>query len=60
MAAGKIADLVVVNGNPLADIHALANTLVVVHGGTVIRNELGTSASVTLGEARSRCDRSTD
>ena len=49
VAAGKIADLVVVNGNPLADIHALANTLVVVHGGTVIRNELGPPPASRLG-----------
>ena len=38
--AGKIADLIVVPGDPLADIHALANVALVVHGGSVIRNDL--------------------
>ena len=37
---GKIADIIVVSGDPLADIHALANVALVVHGGSVIRNDL--------------------
>ena len=36
---GKLADLLVVNGDPLADVHALANVRLVMRGGVVIRNE---------------------
>ncbi len=35
---GKLADLLVVNGDPLQDIHVLANVRLVVRNGTVIRN----------------------
>lgn len=33
---GKIADLLVVSGDPLKDLSALANTQLVLHHGTVI------------------------
>jgi len=33
---GKLADIIVVNGDPLADIHALENVSVVVRGGEII------------------------
>ena len=36
---GKVADLVVVRGDPLQDIHAMANVLLVLRSGVVIRNE---------------------
>jgi imidazolonepropionase-like amidohydrolase len=39
---GKAADILVVAGDPLADLKALADVRVVVHGGAVIRDELGT------------------
>ncbi len=34
---GKIADVIVVEGNPLHDIHALTNLRIVIHKGDVIR-----------------------
>jgi len=37
---GKVADLIVVQGDPLANIHALANAKIVIHGGVVIRDEI--------------------
>jgi imidazolonepropionase-like amidohydrolase len=33
---GKLADLLVVQGNPLADLSALARPLLVVHGGRIV------------------------
>ena len=36
LVAGKLADIIVVRGNPLADIHALENVSVVVRGGEII------------------------
>ena len=35
---GKIADVLVVRGNPLQDLHALANMQMVIHSGVIIRN----------------------
>mgnify|MGYP001811847154 CR=1 FL=1 len=40
LEAGKIADVLVVSGDPLEDIHNLTNTRIVIHGGEVIRNDL--------------------
>ena len=40
LEAGKIADVLVVAGDPLADLNALAQTALVVHGGVVIVNNL--------------------
>lgn len=37
---GKIADLFVVEGDPLSDLDALLNVRLVIHEGTVIRSEL--------------------
>jgi imidazolonepropionase-like amidohydrolase len=37
---GKIADLFVVEGDPLSDLDALLDVRLVIHEGTVIRNEL--------------------
>jgi imidazolonepropionase-like amidohydrolase len=37
--AGKSADILVVAGDPLADLQALRNVRLVVHGGTIIRDE---------------------
>ena len=35
---GKVADVLVVNGDPLQDLHALTNVRLVVRSGTVIRD----------------------
>ncbi len=37
LEAGKIADVLVVDGNPLEDIHALTDARMVLHNGVVIR-----------------------
>ena len=37
LQAGKAADVLVVDGNPLEDIHALARVRMVLHGGEVVR-----------------------
>jgi imidazolonepropionase-like amidohydrolase len=37
---GKLADILVVAGDPLADLQALRNVSLVIHGGTIIRDEL--------------------
>ena len=34
---GKLADLLVVEGNPLHDLKALQNVRIVIHGGTIVR-----------------------
>jgi imidazolonepropionase-like amidohydrolase len=39
LEAGKIADVLVVDGDPLGDIHALAKVRMVIHNGSVIRDE---------------------
>jgi len=39
LEAGKIADILVVNGDPLADINALANVRMVIRDGVIIRRE---------------------
>jgi imidazolonepropionase-like amidohydrolase len=39
LEAGKIADVLVVDGDPLEDIHALAKVRMVIHNGVVIRDE---------------------
>ncbi|MEJ2559996.1 MAG: amidohydrolase family protein [Anaerolineae bacterium] len=37
LETGKIADVLVVDGNPLEDIHALTDARIVIHNGVVIR-----------------------
>lgn len=37
LEAGKIADILVVNGDPLADLQALTNVQMVIHNGVIIR-----------------------
>ncbi|MEW6367872.1 MAG: amidohydrolase family protein [Acidobacteriota bacterium] len=39
LEAGKLADVLVVHGDPLADIHALAHVRLVLKGGVVIRDD---------------------
>ena len=39
MDRGKIADVLVVNGDRLQDLHALTNVRLVVRNGTIIRDE---------------------
>ena len=36
---GKLADVLVVNADPLEDLHALAQVRLVIHGGVIIREE---------------------
>ena len=40
LEAGKIADVLVVSGDPLENIQNLTNTRIVIHGGEMIRNDL--------------------
>ncbi|MFC2079682.1 amidohydrolase family protein [Candidatus Bipolaricaulota bacterium] len=37
--AGKIADVIIVDGNPLEDLNALESVRIVIHNGTIIRDE---------------------
>ena len=39
LEAGKIADVLVVDGDPLEDIHALTDVRMVIHNGVMIRGE---------------------
>ncbi len=39
LETGKIADVLIVSGNPLDDLQNLANIRMVIHGGTIIRDE---------------------
>ena len=39
LEVGKIADVLVVEGDPLQDLQALKNVRLVVHGGVIIREE---------------------
>ena len=38
LETGKIADVLVVDGDPLADLHTLANVRLVIHRGVIIRD----------------------
>ena len=40
LEAGKQADILVVDGNPLENLETLANVRLVIHNGAVIRNEI--------------------
>jgi len=40
LVPGKDADILIVGGNPLEDLHTLAGVKVVIHAGVVIRNDL--------------------
>ncbi len=40
VAPGRVADLIAVPGNPLDDLEVLADVRLVIHGGTVIRDEV--------------------
>ncbi len=39
LEVGKVADVLVVNGDPLQDLNALTDVRLVIHAGTVIRDE---------------------
>jgi imidazolonepropionase-like amidohydrolase len=41
LQADKIADVLVVSGNPLDDLQNLLNIRMVIHNGTIIRDENG-------------------
>jgi imidazolonepropionase-like amidohydrolase len=45
LTPGLAADVLVVAGNPLSDPHALERIRLVVHGGTIIRDELSGAAA---------------
>jgi imidazolonepropionase-like amidohydrolase len=40
LEVGKLADILVVGGNPLEDLAALENVLLVMHGGVIIRDDI--------------------
>lgn len=40
LEAGKIADILVVDGDPLEDMHALLNVRLVMRDGVIVRNEI--------------------
>lgn len=40
LEVGKLADILVVTGNPLEDMAAVEDLLLVIHGGVIIRDEL--------------------
>jgi len=48
---GKQADLVLVRGDPIADITAMRRPAYVMKGGTVYRDELGPAAPARSGAA---------
>jgi len=48
IAPGYVADLVVVEGNPLSDIRALENVELVIQGGEVIYNRQVSEALVPI------------
>jgi imidazolonepropionase-like amidohydrolase len=48
---GKLADIIVIKGNPLFDIQALANVEIVVKDGVVLKGA-GTDARTTTSAAR--------
>ncbi|MFN2284643.1 MAG: amidohydrolase family protein, partial [Anaerolineae bacterium] len=45
LEAGKAADVLVVDGDPLQDLQALENIRLVIHNGVIIRDERPASAS---------------
>jgi imidazolonepropionase-like amidohydrolase len=54
VAPGKLADLIIVDGDPVADIHALRNVETVVKGGVVysvaaLDRAIGVQAAVQPG-----------
>lgn len=48
LEAGKFADVLVVEGNPLEDLHDLENVRLVVHSGVIIREEVESSLMLAL------------
>jgi imidazolonepropionase-like amidohydrolase len=41
LAVGRIADVLIVSGDPLEDLKNLSNIRMVIHNGTIIRDENG-------------------
>ena len=39
LEVGKVADVLVVSGDPLQDLHALEDVRMVIHNGVIIREE---------------------
>jgi imidazolonepropionase-like amidohydrolase len=46
LEVGKTADILVVNGDPLVDLQALADVLLVIHQGTIVRDSTQESVAV--------------
>jgi imidazolonepropionase-like amidohydrolase len=46
---GKIADVIVVDGNPLVDLEALSSVVMVIHDGILIRNDMNRVDAQHLG-----------
>jgi imidazolonepropionase-like amidohydrolase len=42
---GKVADLLIVAGDPLADLESLGEARLVIHNGTIIRDETAHQAA---------------
>ncbi len=49
LEVGKLADLLVVDGNPVEDIDALEKVRIVIHGGSIVRGD-GAELGMTGGE----------
>lgn len=54
LEAGKLADILVVDGDPLVSIEALGRTTMVIHEGHVIRNDLALANAPLLGRRSPR------
>jgi imidazolonepropionase-like amidohydrolase len=47
---GKLADILVVEGNPLEDLNALTNVRMVIHNGVIIRNSGGRNVNTAQSQ----------
>ena len=53
VTAGKLADLIAVGGNPLADVGVVENVLFVMKGGTIYRHDAtGRKLSMLVSRAQ--------
>ena len=49
LEVGKLADVLVVDGNPVEDIQALEKVRIVIHGGSIVRGD-GSEPENVAGE----------